>query len=321
MDNQNNQQENPNQVTDLRSIQPEVIGHLRKDKIGNPGLAITLCVVFIAFLAALPLVNKIVQSNSFLSSIFGTSQPTNNGGGTTNPDPTQTIADGSTNQQLTVMTKMKVDNIVLSNFVIGDNTITCKISSYNGVIDLNNSDYYLTIVSNQGQDVGHIKLTGYYDFNETEVELSSSKINFNPSITYFGRIEKITVDEYPEFTVPANDEGIGVLTCKKDGRTLTYTFRNNTLISFTDQQVVKTASFTSIEEYAKEKGKFDEKVELLGKNVASVEEGQEGFAFRASYNLESYTIPEKITDYDYYKLNTNAKIIDFISTSKGYDCK
>ena len=323
MDNQNNQQENPNQVTDMRSVQPEVIGHLRKDKIGNPGLAITLCVVFIACLISLPLVNKIIQSNSFLSTLFGVSQTVEggNGGSITNPDPVVSYADGSKNQLLTPVMKMKVDNVVMSGFSIGDNKVTCNISSYNGTIDLDSEDYYLMVVSNSGADLGYIKLTGYYDFSEKEVTLSSSKINFNPSISYSGRIVKLTEEEYPEFKVDANDEGIGTLSCTKDNRTLTYTFRNNKLISFDDQQVVKTSSFNSIEEYAKEKGKFDDKVTILGKNVATVEEGTEGFAFRASYNLESYTIPDKIEDLNYYKLNTDAKIINFVLVSKGYDCK
>lgn len=309
MDNQNNDQNVNNQNTDMRSVEPTVIGHLRKDKIGDPVKVIVLGILLITVLFSLPFVAELLQEETGNQITRGNTITTQ----------ANSYAKGDENHQLNSSLVMKLDNIVMRNFSISGNSIICKINSYNGVLDLDKSNYYLVISSKQGNELGYIKLTGKYDYQETEVSLSSSKINFNNTMTYFGRIIEMKEEDYPEFKITPNVEGKEVLTCSKDNRVLTYTFANNMLINIQDQQVIKTKEFKSIDLYVTEKGKYESKRDELGVTSVTVEEGQDGFVYRADILLNNNSIQN--IDYDYFDKGTDAKVVDFVLISKGYDCK
>ena len=59
----------------------------------------------------------------------------------------------------------KYENIVLKEFVLSKGKIKCKLYSYNGIINLDEEEYYLEIYSNNKNFVNYIKLTGEYDYS------------------------------------------------------------------------------------------------------------------------------------------------------------
>lgn len=309
MDNQNNNNSD-NQVTDMRSIEPEVIGHLRKEKIGDPSKALLLGVLLITVLISLPFVTELLQEDPTINQIVP--------GNAT--QPVSQYAKGDINQPLSSTLVMKYENIVMRNFRITGNSVECKINSYNGILDLDKVNYYLVISSKQGNDIGYLKLTGTYDYQETEVTLSSTKLNFNNTLSYFGRIVELKEEDYPEFSLTPDSMGNELLTCKKDNRTLTYNFKENKLININDEEIVKTKDFKTIDLYVTEKGKYEEKCGKVGINAATVEEGQDGFAYRANMDLNNINI-SVIKDDNYFEKNTDAKVVDFVLESKGFDCK
>ena len=155
--------------TDPRNVQAEVIGELRKEKIGRPMIVIELAILFIIVLIGLPIVNSMMQDeNSVLYKFL-------NGSNTSSNITTkQAYLDGSKEQSLLSTTVMKSGNIILKNFSLYNNTVKMTISSFNNVINLDEEEYYFEILSSKNNSkLAAIKLTGTYDYQEKTVEFKT----------------------------------------------------------------------------------------------------------------------------------------------------
>ena len=107
----NNNLENQNTFEDQRNVNAEVIGELRKDKIGKPILVIEIAVLFAIVLVALPIVNRMMNDeNSTLYKLIN-GKPSNIISPTPNPSANSEFADASKPQPLSMSTKMKTENI------------------------------------------------------------------------------------------------------------------------------------------------------------------------------------------------------------------
>ena len=126
--------------------------------------------------------------------------------------------------------------------------------------------------------------------------------------------------DYPNVEMTTDESGIGSITCKKDNRSIEYIFKNNYLIGIKDNVTVKIADQETSNDYLNLKRIYDEKALSLGK-VATNEEGIDGFTFSADMDLENYKVPTTIKDYEYYALDTEAKIVRYAETGKGFDCE
>lgn len=65
---------------------------------------------------------------------------------------------------------------------------------------------------------------------------------------------------------------------------------------------------------------YEDKANNLGVN-AEVEEVADGFSFTSVLDLENYKVPSSVVDYNYYLLDTEAKVINYTLNGKGFDCK
>ena len=55
---------------------------------------------------------------------------------------------------------------------------------------------------------------------------------------------------------------------------------------------------------------------------AKVEETEDGFIYTALLDYESgYRLPNSVNDYNYYSADSEAKIIHYAQSGKGFDCK
>ena len=124
--NQNNQvQQEPTQpAQDPRLIQPEIIGELRKEKIGKPILVIELFLLFGIVFASLPFINgQLNDENSFLYKLI---HGQGFGGGTvvttTKPvTPGEEYLDGKELNLLQSDSKIRFNNIILKDIQINNN--------------------------------------------------------------------------------------------------------------------------------------------------------------------------------------------------------
>lgn len=316
--NQEEQQNTNNPSLASQMVDAEVIGTLRKDKIGKPILVLEIGLLFALVFIALPIVNEQLNDpNSTLYALIYGAAPVVNVPAPKAPE----FSDGGAEQALTSATKMKKNNIVMENFVLSSNSLKCNMYSYNGVLNLDEEEYYLEIYSSSSNKLAAIKLTGTFDAVSTPVDLSINGLSFNTGYKYLGKIVQMDESSYPNVEIPTDETGIGSFTCSLNDRILTYTFKNGYLIKIDDQQTVKLADHQS-QEYLTLKKEYDTKQSNLG-SIASVEENDVGFVFKTSIDLEvpDYKIPESVIDYNYYEKDKLANEINYALKGKGYDCK
>ncbi|MCH5167296.1 MAG: hypothetical protein J1F35_05320 [Erysipelotrichales bacterium] len=320
-----NNQENPNNVeqtqVDPRTVNAEVIGELRKDKIGRPILVIQMFIIFGIVLIGLPIVNSLMNNqSSFLYKIFNPNTaiiepPTSDG------EEKEEFLNASEEQPLLSGTSMKYENIVMENFSLAGNYITFDIYSYNGVLNLDKEPCFLEVYSASSSNlIATVKLTGTYDNQKQRVSLTAYGLSFNGNYAYVGKVVEMDYSDYPAHTINSDESGIGSMTCIMDNRTLEYTFKNNYLIGIKDSMRVYLKDQKDDTAYLNLKGTYETKATNLGE-TSFVEEVSDGFVFNASIDLENMKVPSSIIDYDYYELDTESKVIYFTLRGKGFDCK
>ena len=303
---------------DPKSVQPEVLGQLRSEKIGNPSMLIAIAAIITIVLLLLPIGSAMLQNpNSPLYKlIYGVQEEVED-------DKVNEFEDGTVIHELRTDTVLKVGNLVIKNFVLGNGEVNCEIYSYNGILDLDNSDYYLNIYSSPEEKdlVGYVKIIGKdYDSTSTPVTLYNQTLKFNTTHTYYGKVVKKNSEaDYDTYNVNSDESGIGSITCKRNTREIEYVFENNYLIQINDSVREKVRNYKS-EEYLSLLKTYQNKASILG-SVASVTEEEEGFTYLAKLNMKSYKLPDNLNDTNYYKENTLAKVIIYSEIGKGYDCK
>ena len=303
---------------DPKSVQPEVLGQLRSEKIGNPSMLIAIAAIITIVLLLLPIGSAMLQNpNSPLYKlIYGVQEEVED-------DKVNEFEDGTVIHELRTDTVLKVGNLVIKNFVLGNGEVNCEIYSYNGILDLDNSDYYLNIYSSPEEKdlVGYVKIIGKdYDSTSTPVTLYNQTLKFNTTHTYYGKIiKKASEADYDAYNVNSDESGIGSIICKRNTREIEYVFENNYLIQINDSVREKVRNYKS-EEYLSLLKTYQNKASILG-SVASVTEEEEGFTYLAKLNMKSYKLPDNLNDTNYYKENTLAKVIIYSEIGKGYDCK
>lgn len=320
----NNQNNTPERV-DPRNIHAEIIGELRKEKIGKPILVVEMFLLFGIVLIGLPfLYSMLNDENSTLYKIVHKGESSVEVANTT----TTTLVhgeyqDGKQATLLSPSTKISAYNIQLENFNLGSNDLTFNISVYTGTMDLDAENYYLEIYSRDGQKITAIKLTGSYDATKKQVTMRAGDLSFNSTLSYQGKIVEMEEEDYPDVEIANEDPvtNIGTLTCTLDGRTIEYTFQNKYLIEIKD--TVNLSKTTNQDTYINELSNYTKEASLLGNDIASVSENDNGFTYTADILLtkENYVIPSTLKDYNYYSLETPAKIIRYAQNGKGYVCK
>lgn len=315
---QNTQQTQESNYIDPHTVQAEVIGELRKDKIGRPVIVLEMFILFAIVLIGLPIANKLMNDqNSFLYKLFNPNNALIEDPIIEEPE----FVDGGELQKLDGNTSMKFDNIVLKNFSLKGTTITCDIYSFNGVLELDNNSYFLEVYSASSENlIASVKLDGRYDNQIQRKELVAANLSINDNLKYMAKVVKMEDKDYPEVKYETNEMGIGTMSCSYNGRKLDYTFKNNYLIGFTDNVKIKLKDQKDNTAYLELKKTYENKSQLMP-DSSHVEEGADGFEFFVKVDLEKEKIPKDIKDINYYELDKEAKIIQYTLRGRGFDCK
>lgn len=306
---------------DPRTIEAEIIGELRKDKIGRPILVVQMFIIFGIVLISLPIFTSLLNNpSSFLYKMFN-SNGISDAPVTPSDDKREEFLNGGVEQQLASSTNMKFENIVMRNFTLNGNYLNCEMYSYNGVLNLDKENYFLEIYSSGSKNkIASVKLVGSFDNQVQKVSLTANQLSFNGNYSYVGKIVEMKDADYPSYTVPSDESGIGSMICSMDGRSIEYTFKNNYLISIKDNVKVVLSEQKDSQAYLNLKKSYEDKANNLGVN-AEVEEVADGFSFTSVLDLENYKVPSSVIDYNYYLLDTEAKVINYTLNGKGFDCK
>ena len=306
---------------DPRTIEAEIIGELRKDKIGRPILVVQMFIIFGIVLISLPIFTSLLNNpSSFLYKMFN-SNGISDAPVTPSDDKREEFLNGGVEQQLASSTNMKFENIVMRNFTLNGNYLNCEMYSYNGVLNLDKENYFLEIYSSGSKNkIASVKLVGSFDNQVQKVSLTANQLSFNGNYSYVGKIVEMKDADFPSYTVPSDESGVGSMICSMDGRSIEYTFKNNYLISIKDNVKVVLSEQKDSQAYLNLKKSYEDKANNLGVN-AEVEEVADGFSFTSVLDLENYKVPSSVVDYNYYLLDTEAKVINYTLNGKGFDCK
>ena len=276
---------------DPRTIEAEIIGELRKDKIGRPILVVQMFIIFGIVLISLPIFTSLLNNpSSFLYKMFN-SNGISDAPVTPSDDKREEFLNGGVEQQLASSTNMKFENIVMRNFTLNGNYLNCEMYSYNGVLNLDKENYFLEIYSSGSKNkIASVKLVGSFDNQVQKVSLTANQLSFNGNYSYVGKIVEMKDADYPSYTVPSDESGIGSMICSMDGRSIEYTFKNNYLISIKDNVKVVLSEQKDSQAYLNLKKSYEDKANNLGVN-AEVEEVADGFSFTSVLDLENYKVP------------------------------
>ncbi len=317
-----NQDNKPVQNTvDPKTVKPEVLGQLRTEKVGNPGMLIAFLAIIVIVLLILPIGSSMLQNpkSPLYKLIYGSTEVVIN-----EEENENKFDDGSLIQVLDSSSNIKYGNLVMKNFSLAVGEVQCDVYSYNDILDLDDSSIFMNIYSTKEEDslIGHIKLTGKdYDSTTTRVTFYNPKLKFNQTHTYYGKLTTLKEEsDYPSYTVSSDESGIGSVTCKRNTREIEYVFENNYLIAINDTVTEKVRNYSS-KNYLSLLQEYLDKADILGSKYASVTEEEEGFTYLSKIDLRGYTYPDKFTDTNYYKENTLAKVIVYSEIGKGYDCE
>ncbi len=318
---QNSKVTDQTSYVDPRTIEAEIIGELRKDKIGRPILVVQMFIIFGIVLISLPIFTSLLNNpSSFLYKMFN-SNGISDAPVTPSDDKREEFLNGGVEQQLASSTNMKFENIVMRNFTLNGNYLNCEMYSYNGVLNLDKENYFLEIYSSGSKNkIASVKLVGSFDNQVQKVSLTANQLSFNGNYSYVGKIVEMKDADYPSYTVPSDESGVGSMICSMDGRSIEYTFKNNYLIGIKDNVKVVLSEQKDSQAYLNLKKSYEDKANNLGVN-AEVEEVADGFSFTSVLDLENYKVPSSVVDYNYYLLDTEAKVINYTLNGKGFDCK
>ena len=177
---------------DPRTIEAEIIGELRKDKIGRPILVVQMFIIFGIVLISLPIFTSLLNNpSSFLYKMFN-SNGISDAPVTPSDDKREEFLNGGVEQQLASSTNMKFENIVMRNFTLNGNYLNCEMYSYNGVLNLDKENYFLEIYSSGSKNkIASVKLVGSFDNQVQKVSLTANQLSFNGNYSYVGKIVEI----------------------------------------------------------------------------------------------------------------------------------
>ena len=230
------------ETQDPRLIRPEIIGELRKEKIGKPIMVIELFLLFGIVFAGLPFINsQLNDENSKLYQIIHNKGASVIVATTTTKVSDSEYADGSKNNIISSDLKMKFDSVIVDNISLSNDGLKCNVSAYNGVINLDEKDMYIELSSSSGAKVTAFKLYGKVDNVAKEYKLKASKFQYNTSMGYQIKMVKMTDDDYPDVTYSGfipDANGYASFICSKDTRKITYKFKNSYLIHIVDEDKI-----------------------------------------------------------------------------------
>ena len=321
-------------VTDASKLEPVTLGVLRKEKIGNPLLAIELFVMLIVvLLSAGAITSSLTSPDGFLHKLVYGVTGIDAPGVETVDTGKEVELDGRNLQKLTSDNIFRYKgNIIIEKLRITENFMEGEIYTRDAKeVNLDEVNYYLVIYPGTEQTESNVqgafKLQGVISGVRTSFKYTLANVQFNSNLSYYGKmVEMDKTSKYPEHPIETDEAGIGTLTCSKDFRKIVYTFKNGYLITINDNVNYLHSKVSDDNVYLKDKKDYENKKNKYG-DIASVEETSDGFMYICNIDLEAegFKYPDD-NDPDYYSSSlsgesNDVEVIHYAMTGKGYDCK
>ncbi|MDD4705891.1 MAG: hypothetical protein PHS24_01585 [Bacilli bacterium] len=289
------------------SNDPIILGTLRKEKSSKPIFVFIVFLLILGTTFGLPYIQKYAKNpDTIMGAIYGMFFG---------------VDKSNTKYPLNENTSIVFNNIILSNVKINNNIITYDlVNKSNNPIILDTTDYYFNIYDDKSKLLKSIKLIGSITNEKINNEFTFTDFKFE-NIIYYGNIVIFT--NYQDIELKENDLGIANLTCSINNNIYNYNFNNLSLKSITHNY--KYENVKDIKLYLEKYdfyGNKSKKINELAPATSNIGEKDIGFEFIASIDLAKVNITDlgDYIDYNYYVLDTPAKIVKYEMEAKGYAC-
>lgn len=296
-----------------KNNEPIILGTLRKEKSSKPILVFLVFVLIIGATFGLPYLEPYLNNpNTLVGKIY-----VKYFGNKDLEDEDIIITRHTLNEN----TKIEFNNVILSNVVINSNKVKLDLVTKNNITEvLDITDYYLEINNENNELIKRVKLTGTITIKKSSFEYTFSNIKFR-NITYYGNV--VTFNKYEDIEFDVTELGLANLTCSINNNVYKYTFENlslkNIIHAYKYNDISNIDQYLELFNYYTNKSK---EINIQDPNSSNINEKDNGFEFNASLDLSKININNlnNFIDYNYYKLNTEAKKIKYEMEAKGYKC-
>lgn len=295
-------------------LKPQVLGYTFQKK-NNVGRVIF---IFIAFILVVYFIDDI---SLFFNNILGkeTAPTIENNANNTNKNNQNETTKESEMEYYSYSEDLKVNfnGSSIDNFKTGNNMLTFDVNNLSQKeIDMTNKKIFLETYDENKTLLERFKL----DINKVA---NNSKITLALNITkeefnYITITEK-NVDDYPALTLNSNENGESTIVCTKDKETITYTFKDASLIKISHKIVdndINNANYnTNMNNYQNKINSY-KTIEGVDANFTSSLTG-----YTADINIDlAKTDLNKLNEKYYYAYHETAKVINYEIPTYGFTC-
>ncbi|MDE6284766.1 MAG: hypothetical protein K2M17_03390 [Bacilli bacterium] len=296
-----------------QELTPTVLATLENKKTNLFGL-ILLFIIFGGVVYYLPEISVYIEQ--YLNPTVSGTGTNPSGGVSEKPKEDDEVKENEKYPYATTL-KITTENFYLSDFNIANNYLSFRITNTAKVsVPLDDFHYYLELFNTEGTLLQRIKV----DDGTIEVGASIQKdyelMDVNLASVSFVEIGE---DEYPAFTATANTQGAATLVCQKGNEKVSYTLRNNKVLSFEETFETSRSDSDFATLFSTYQALSTTYNAINGITSSVTFQGDDKLVFRTTISLSNDSAAIYINKM-VYPLNTDAKVIRFEAMARGYTC-
>ena len=301
----------------------EVILEVKQKKEKGPFGIIALFIILIGFVVFLP------QLTPYIDKYLNKDNKINNNNQDDKKDDKPIVKEVyyKLEEKLTI----KLDDIEISeiSIITGDNSdyyFKFKLkNTTNKEFDFSKK-YYIQIYNNDPTLLSRVKIFDLLPLQAEETRELTLRTKAEALNATQISVSALTETDYPPIILDADEAANQVLTCTSQNEVYTYKLIDYKLKNLNHTSTILTTDYLSIDEYNISKSSATlamDKLNLIEGITALVSDTDTGYI--TSIDIDYLTVDgrelEKLDKYEYYDLDTQAKVIHFEMKAMGYTCK
>lgn len=295
-------------------LKPQVLGYTFQKK-NNMGRVL---IIFVAFILVVYFIDDI---SVFFNNLLGretasviSNNANNNSNNNVDEDQEQKEV-----EYYAYSSDLKIDfeKLTIDTFNIDNNILTFDVNNLSlESIDLSDKNIFLETYDENKNLIDRFKLEIDNVANNSKISL---KLNIKQAFNYIV-IKTLNEEDYPALTLNGNENGESTIVCTKDKETITYTFKEASLIKINhkvvDNEINGADYYNNLKNY---QDKINDYKQLEGM-VTSFSSDSTGYTFDVTLDLAKVDL-SKINEKYYYAYHKDAKVISYEMPTYGFTCK
>lgn len=302
-------------ITDSKNLETNVIGVVETNKNKGSFSLILLFVILIAFAFGLPYVQEYLEKREGDKPVVVPPKKDDN-----EKDKTPTPEVKVEYYEIKPSTSFVRDGMTFQNFALKDLTLQFQIANDSSSdVALAKNNYYFEFFSKENTMLERVKLAT----NETLTSKKMIDVTLDVQQATVENATKFTLTaksdtDMPQVTLNNNEQGIPVLVCQKENRTITYQFDGDKLSKILDSYALENTAENYDEQLTSYRTMTTTYNNLDGV-ASSIAETSSGFTMTTTIDLAKANIRDIPSSY-YFERDTIAKKVNFQMEAMTYTC-